>query len=83
MLCLNANPMVQLWKPAASREGHRPHFVCAGGRDQPSAEHPVCGHREPHKFRKTFATLHHGSGVSARTLQAWKVEQPHSPELDC
>lgn len=24
-----------------------------------------------HKFRKTFATLHHESGISARTLQGW------------
>jgi integrase len=24
-----------------------------------------------HKFRRTFATMHHESGVSGRTLQAW------------
>ena len=24
-----------------------------------------------HKFRKTFATMHHESGFSARTLQSW------------
>lgn len=35
------------------------------------AEHPVCSKWELHKFRKTFATMHHESGVSARTLQAW------------
>jgi site-specific recombinase XerD len=31
----------------------------------------VCSKWELHKFRKTFATVHHESGVSARTLQAW------------
>ena len=35
------------------------------------SEEPVCRHWELHKFRKTFATMHHESGVSARTLQAW------------
>jgi integrase len=34
-------------------------------------EHPVCDKWELHKFRRTFATIHHESGVSARTLQAW------------
>ncbi len=34
-------------------------------------KHPVCNNWELHKFRKSFATIHHESGVSARTLQAW------------
>jgi integrase len=34
-------------------------------------EHPVCKHWHLHALRKTFATRHHESGVSARTLQAW------------
>jgi integrase/recombinase XerD len=34
-------------------------------------KHPVCDNWELHKFRKSFATIHHESGVSARTLQAW------------
>jgi integrase/recombinase XerD len=29
------------------------------------------GKYELHKFRKTFATMHHEAGVSARTLQKW------------
>jgi integrase len=33
--------------------------------------HPVCDRWELHRFRKTFATMHHESGVSARTLQRW------------
>jgi len=31
----------------------------------------VCNRWELHKFRRSFATLHHESGVSARTMQAW------------
>lgn len=34
-------------------------------------EHPVCSRWQLHKWRKSFATIHHESGVSARTLQAW------------
>jgi integrase/recombinase XerD len=34
-------------------------------------DHPVCDRWELHRWRKTFATLHHESGVSARTLQKW------------
>jgi Phage integrase family len=41
-------------------------------RREPScAEHPVCDRWELRKFRKMFATHHHESGVSDRTLQAW------------
>jgi integrase len=31
----------------------------------------LAGKWELHKFRKTFATMHHEAGVSARTLQKW------------
>jgi integrase/recombinase XerD len=31
----------------------------------------LSGKYELHKFRKTFATMHHEAGVSARTLQKW------------
>jgi integrase/recombinase XerD len=30
-----------------------------------------CEHWILHRFRKTFATLHHANGVSARTIQMW------------
>lgn len=33
--------------------------------------HPVCHRWELHALRKTFATMHHDAGVSARTIQAW------------
>jgi len=32
---------------------------------------PVCKDWELHKFRKTFATLHHEAGVPVRTIQTW------------
>lgn len=35
------------------------------------ATHPVCKRIILHKLRKTFATMHHESGVSARTIQRW------------
>lgn len=44
---------------------------CINRRGLSCSEHPVCTKWELHKFRKTFATMHHESGVSARTLQAW------------
>ena len=30
-----------------------------------------CEHWILHRFRKTFATMHHANGVSARTIQGW------------
>ena len=33
--------------------------------------HPVCEYWCLHKFRRTFATLHHERGVRVRTLQKW------------
>ncbi len=35
------------------------------------ATHPVCKRIILHKLRKTYATMHHESGVSARTIQRW------------
>jgi integrase len=44
---------------------------CVNRVGQSCAKKPVCKNWELHKFRKTFATMHHESGVSARTLQSW------------
>ncbi|WP_433966818.1 tyrosine-type recombinase/integrase [Tunturiibacter gelidiferens] len=35
------------------------------------ATKPVCKRFELHRFRKTFATMHHEAGISARTIQSW------------
>lgn len=35
------------------------------------SEHAVCTRFELHRLRKTFATMHHEAGVSARTIQRW------------
>ena len=35
------------------------------------ADKPICHHWGLHKFRKTFATMHHEAGVSAHTIQRW------------
>lgn len=32
---------------------------------------PTCTRYVLHRFRKTFATMHHEAGVSARTIQRW------------
>jgi len=44
---------------------------CINKRGQSCKNKPVCNRWSLHKFRRTFATMHHDSGVSARTLQAW------------
>jgi integrase/recombinase XerD len=44
---------------------------CVSKKGLSCKEHPVCDSWSLHKFRRTFATIHHESGVSARTLQAW------------
>jgi len=44
---------------------------CVNKRGQSCKDKPVCTRWSLHKFRRTFATMHHESGVSARTLQAW------------
>ena len=31
----------------------------------------MCHHWGLHRFRKTFATMHHEAGVPARTIQRW------------
>jgi integrase len=35
------------------------------------ATNPVCDRFELHRFRKTFATMHHEAGISARSIQRW------------
>jgi integrase len=35
------------------------------------ATKPVCKRFELHRFRKTFATMHHEAGISARRIQLW------------
>jgi integrase/recombinase XerD len=37
----------------------------------PCSRHAVCSRFDLHRLRKTFATLHHESGISARTIQRW------------
>jgi integrase/recombinase XerD len=44
---------------------------CVNKRGHSCKDKPVCNRWSLHKFRRTFATMHHESGVSARTLQAW------------
>jgi integrase len=44
---------------------------CVNKRGQSCKDKPVCHCWSLHKFCRTFATMHHDSGVSARTLQAW------------
>jgi integrase len=44
---------------------------CTNKRGLSCKDNPVCRRWSLHKFRRTFATMHHDSGVSARTLQAW------------
>ncbi len=34
-------------------------------------DNPVCSEWGLHKFRKTFATMHHEAGVSPRSIQTW------------
>jgi integrase len=44
---------------------------CINKRGKSCKDMPVCNRWSLHKFRRTFATMQHDSGVSARTLQAW------------
>lgn len=34
-------------------------------------KHPVCKHVELHRFRRTFATMHHANGATVHTLMRW------------
>ena len=45
--------------------------ACVNKVGQSCREYPVCDRWELHALRKTFATMHHDSGVGARTIQAW------------
>ncbi len=44
---------------------------CYNRRKLCCAKHAVCTRFELHRLRKTFATMHHEGGVSARTIQRW------------
>ena len=44
---------------------------CVNKRGHTCKGKPVCSRWSLHKFRRTFASWHHDSGISARTLQAW------------
>jgi integrase/recombinase XerD len=44
---------------------------CYNKRGLCCAERPVCTKFDLHRFRKSFATLHHEAGVSVRTIQRW------------
>jgi len=44
---------------------------CVNKKGLSCKDNPTCKKWELHRFRKSFATLHHEAGISARTLQAW------------
>jgi integrase/recombinase XerD len=44
---------------------------CYNKKGKCCATNPVCKRFELHRFRKTFATMHHEARVSARTIQLW------------
>jgi len=46
-------------------------FNVGNGKKQSCSKGPVCDKFELHKFRCSFATLHHEAGVLARQIQQW------------
>ena len=44
---------------------------CYNKKGQCCASKPICHHWGLHRFRKTFATMHHEAGVPVRTIQRW------------
>lgn len=44
---------------------------CSNKAGQSCATHPVCERWILHRFRKSFATMHHEAGVPVRTIQRW------------
>lgn len=44
---------------------------CFNKKGQCCSSRAMCHHWGLHRFRKTFATLHHEAGVSVRTIQRW------------
>jgi integrase/recombinase XerD len=42
-----------------------------GGKTVSCKDTACCKHWILHRFRKTFATMHHANGVPARTIQSW------------
>lgn len=62
--------MLRTLKELAFREG----FNCGGCYNkagQCCKDAPICHKWILHRFRKTFATMHHRNGVPVRTIQAW------------
>ena len=44
---------------------------CVNRKGESCAKEAVCSNWGLHRFRKTFATLHHDNGVPVRTIQRW------------
>jgi integrase len=44
---------------------------CFNKKGQCCSTRAMCHHWGLHRFRKTFATMHHEAGVSVRTIQRW------------
>lgn len=44
---------------------------CFNRKGQCCSDHAMCHQWGLHRFRKTFATMHHEAGVSVRTIQRW------------
>lgn len=56
------------------RIAHRAGLNCGGCYNRAGhccKDDPMCREWGLHRFRKTFATLHHEAGVSVRTIQRW------------
>jgi integrase len=56
------------------RLAHRAGLNCGGCYNRTGRcckDRPICHHWGLHRFRKTFATMHHEAGVSVRTIQRW------------
>ncbi len=44
---------------------------CINRKGRCCTDRPICHRWGLHKFRRTFATMHHESGISARKIQKW------------
>jgi integrase len=56
------------------RLAHRAGFNCGGCYNRAGRcckDKAICHHWGLHRFRKTFATMHHEAGVAVRTIQRW------------
>jgi hypothetical protein len=64
-------------RAAAKRRSIKKHKHCTGtldGKAVSCKDAACCEHWILHRFRKTFATMHHANGVPARTFGAGLVE---------